>query len=101
MYLLTEHQRKGIGKALMHKIAQELVDRDIHTMLTWAFEQNGACQFYEALGGKESIAPTLSLMVHLYLKWLLGGTHLKICRTTLWTDFFLHGKLFSWYKKKG
>ncbi|KJL06023.1 MULTISPECIES: GNAT family N-acetyltransferase [Priestia] len=52
MYLLTEHQRKGIGKALMHKIAQELGDQDIHTMLTWAFEENGACQFYEALGGK-------------------------------------------------
>lgn len=98
MYLLSEHQRRGIGKALMHKIAQELVDQDIHTMLTWAFEENGACQFYEE---KESIALTLSLMVHLYLKWLLDGTRLKICRTTPWTDFFLHGKLFSWYKKKG
>ncbi|AXI30461.1 GNAT family N-acetyltransferase [Priestia megaterium] len=52
MYLLAEHQRKGIGKSLMHKIAQELANQHIHTMLTWAFEQNGACQFYEALGGK-------------------------------------------------
>ncbi|MCM3770210.1 MULTISPECIES: GNAT family N-acetyltransferase [Priestia] len=52
MYLLAEHQRKGIGKALMHEVAQELVNQNIHTMLTWAFEQNSACHFYEALGGK-------------------------------------------------
>src|SRR6478736_193236 len=81
MYLLAEHQRKGIGKALLHKTAP--------------------VNFTKRLAEKESIVLRLLLRVHLYLKWLLGGTRLKICKTTIWTDFFLHGKLFSWYKKKG
>ncbi|HWJ78525.1 MAG TPA: GNAT family N-acetyltransferase [Niallia sp.] len=52
IYILKEYQGKGIGTLLFHHVRQFLKDRNIDSMITFAFEDNTACQFYEASGGK-------------------------------------------------
>src|SRR5262245_52278504 len=51
IYLLAEHQGKGIGRALMQSVVHHLLDQGIMTMLVWVLKGNPACKFYEAMGG--------------------------------------------------
>jgi GNAT superfamily N-acetyltransferase len=51
IYLLAEHQGKGIGRALMQAVVQFLLTQDLTTMLVWVLAGNPACGFYEAMGG--------------------------------------------------
>ncbi|MBL8156447.1 MAG: GNAT family N-acetyltransferase [Anaerolineae bacterium] len=52
IYLLAEHQGKGIGRALAHAIAEHLRAQGMNAMLVWVLKGNPAAQFYEALGGE-------------------------------------------------
>lgn len=52
IYLLEEYQGKGIGTALVQRIKQYLIDNNYHSMVIFALEENPACRFYEAIGGK-------------------------------------------------
>lgn len=51
IYLLKEHQRKGIGRQLAFKIITHLVENDINSMITWVLKENLSFKFYQALGG--------------------------------------------------
>ncbi len=54
VYLLEEHQRKGVGRRLVSAVARCLLDSGVDSMLVWTFEENrSACRFYESLGGQE------------------------------------------------
>lgn len=53
IYILEEHQGKGIGRALFEMVVQQLFEQNISTMMICALEENPACGFYEALGGKK------------------------------------------------
>jgi GNAT superfamily N-acetyltransferase len=59
IYMLKEHQGKGIGKALLLEIACWLSRHNYTSMLVWVLAKNPARYFYEALGaipvGKKSI----------------------------------------------
>jgi GNAT superfamily N-acetyltransferase len=52
IYLLAEHQKQGIGRALTCAIAQNLLDAGMNSMLVWVLEQNPSRAFYESLGGQ-------------------------------------------------
>ncbi|WP_303801124.1 GNAT family N-acetyltransferase [Alicyclobacillus macrosporangiidus] len=52
IYLLEEHQRRGLGRRLIRQVAGHLVQQGMHGMLIWALADNPACQFYAAMGGQ-------------------------------------------------
>lgn len=53
IYILKEYQGKGIGRLLVKSVVDDLKDKNLNSMLIWAIEENPACRFYEALGGKK------------------------------------------------
>ena len=53
LYVLQSHQRLGIGRALMVRMAKALVDAGHHAAALWVLRDNlVARNFYERLGGK-------------------------------------------------
>ncbi|MCZ2259539.1 GNAT family N-acetyltransferase [Sporosarcina sp. G11-34] len=53
IYLLEGYQGKGIGRLLVQPVVDDLKYKKLDSMLIWALEDNPACRFYEALGGKK------------------------------------------------
>lgn len=53
IYILEEYQGKGIGKALVKAVVEQLVMQNISSMTVCALAENPACRFYEKLGGKK------------------------------------------------
>jgi ribosomal protein S18 acetylase RimI-like enzyme len=52
IYLLAEAQQKGLGQALVNRVARRLEKAGVRSMLLWVFADNPARRFYESLGGK-------------------------------------------------
>lgn len=52
IYLLKGQQGKGVGRMLFQSVVEDLKVKKLDSMLIWAIEDNPACRFYEALGGK-------------------------------------------------
>jgi GNAT superfamily N-acetyltransferase len=53
IYLLEEHQNKGIGQALFRRTRLKLKEKGLTPFLAWVFKDNHkARRFYEGLGGK-------------------------------------------------
>lgn len=53
VYVLPEHQRKGIGKRLVVAIAQALAAAGAHAMIAWVARAGPSAKFFEAVGAKE------------------------------------------------
>ena len=52
IYVLPEYQGSGIGRALLRMAANELVERDLHSMVIWVLRENAPSRrFYERMGG--------------------------------------------------
>jgi len=52
IYLLQQHQRKGIGKALFDRFVTKMQQEGFHSMVVWVAELNPSTGFYAALGGE-------------------------------------------------
>ncbi|MDX2255451.1 MAG: GNAT family N-acetyltransferase [Pseudanabaenaceae cyanobacterium bins.39] len=52
IYILQNHQGKGIGRCLVGAVVESLHLLGMKSMLIWVLMDNPACQFYAALGGK-------------------------------------------------
>ena len=53
VYLLQDHQRRGVGQRLFTAIVQELQHNGFASMMVWVSEDNArACRFYESMGGE-------------------------------------------------
>lgn len=53
IYLLRSHQRLGLGRALMKKMALTLKNLDFQGMALWVLRENTAARgFYQHLGGR-------------------------------------------------
>ena len=53
VYVLAQHQHRGIGRQLMAACARHLANQQFGAAMLWALEANRrARSFYEALGGK-------------------------------------------------
>lgn len=61
IYILEEHQGKGIGKALVSAVVQRLLEQNIFSRTICALVENPACGFYEKMGGKK--IDTIELMI--------------------------------------
>lgn len=53
IYILQEHQGKGIGTLLMKPVVADFLEEHITTMAVYVLEDNDARFFYEALGAKK------------------------------------------------
>ncbi len=54
IYLLQEHQRKGLGRRLTLAVARRLAEAGMPSMLVWVLANNRLGRgFYEALGGRQ------------------------------------------------
>ena len=51
IYVLAEHQRRGLGRRLVRPVVAALIDAGIASLLVWVLADNPARRFYEALGG--------------------------------------------------
>lgn len=52
IYLLKEHQRKGIRKSLFHHVVSHLASNHCYSMLIWVLNDNPSRYFYESMGGQ-------------------------------------------------
>jgi ribosomal protein S18 acetylase RimI-like enzyme len=53
IYVLPEHQGRGIGRALLRAGATELVERGFGSMIIWVLRENSPSRrFYERMGGR-------------------------------------------------
>ena len=67
IYLVEEHQRKGVGRRLVSALTRRMVSDGFHSMLVWVLEDNHpARRFYESLGGEQVGRKTVTI----------GGTEL-------------------------
>ena len=61
IYLLPEHQRKGIGRELVRRVARSLIDAGGQGMLVRVLSANPARLFYERLGARSLGIDTVSI----------------------------------------
>ena len=62
IYLLQEHQRRGIGRRLACAVAHGLLSSGFDSMLLWVLEDNRpARRFYESLGGEQVGRKTIEI----------------------------------------
>lgn len=53
VYVLPDHQRRGLGRQLLAAAALSLADRGFRAAMLWVLEDNSQARaFYEALGGQ-------------------------------------------------
>jgi len=53
IYVLRDHQGKGVGTALVAEVARHLLGTGHANMIVWVLERNPYRRFYEHLGGVE------------------------------------------------
>lgn len=53
IYILQEHQGKGLGRRLVSAVASRLLQTDIRSIKVWVIANNPFRIFYERLGGRE------------------------------------------------
>lgn len=53
IYILENHQHKGLGRKLVQIVAHRLAQKGIDSMLVWVLADNPACRFYATLGGQK------------------------------------------------
>ena len=62
IYLLREHQHRGIGRLLASAVARRLLAAGFDSMLLWVLEENRpARRFYESLGGEQVGRKTIAI----------------------------------------
>ena len=68
LYVLQEHQRRGIGAALLGECARHFVRQGLFGFYLWALKANRARLFYEALGGEPVAEKSERLGQHSFLE---------------------------------
>jgi GNAT superfamily N-acetyltransferase len=61
IYLLKHHQRRGLGRALVHMLAKAFLSQGHNTMIVWVLTQNPAVSFYQRLGGVQIAQKTIEI----------------------------------------
>jgi len=52
IYLVKDAQGIGLGRRLVRRLADSLIERGYRSMMVRVLAANSACRFYEALGGR-------------------------------------------------
>lgn len=61
LYVLSQHQGRGVGRSLFDACHYELAKRSLSGTLVWVLASNPARAFYERLGGKRVAENTLEM----------------------------------------
>jgi ribosomal protein S18 acetylase RimI-like enzyme len=78
VYVLPEFQRRGVGRALMRKMADDLRGRGMRGMALWVLQQNlPATRFYEKVGGNIVADKEERVGAALLLEVAYGWRHLS------------------------
>lgn len=76
IFVRDEYQGQGVGKNMVVKVAQHLVDAGIKDMVVWVLKDNPSRQFYELLNGE----------LYTERDTTIGGRSLKEV-SYVWRDF--------------
>jgi L-amino acid N-acyltransferase YncA len=52
IYLLSDHQRLGLGKKLFGYVVKRFLSKGVNDMVLFGIPQNPSCAFHEAMGGE-------------------------------------------------
>ncbi len=52
LFVHPQHQRRGIGKALLHNLLERIAATGCKRVIIWSYTQSASTQYYQALGGK-------------------------------------------------
>lgn len=77
IYILQEHQRRGIGRSITSRVLQELRTHGHDSMLVWVLKGNPAETFYRRLGGKLTGEKVVNIGDEDYLEVSYGWKDLK------------------------
>ena len=58
LYVLPDYQGKGIGRLLLEALFQRMKADGYRSALVWVLQENPACFFYEAMGGRPAASRT-------------------------------------------
>jgi ribosomal protein S18 acetylase RimI-like enzyme len=61
IYIAFEAQRRGCGRAMMQRLAENLLQDGLTSAVIWVLERNPACRFYARLGGEVIERKTISI----------------------------------------
>ena len=72
LYVVQQHQRRGLGRALVRACARHFVRQGEFGFYLWVLKANRARMFYEALGGAEMGEKTERLGLHSFAQVAYG-----------------------------
>jgi ribosomal protein S18 acetylase RimI-like enzyme len=61
LYVLAQHHRRGVGRALMREFAARMVSEGYRSLVIWALRENPACGFYQRMGGMRVAEQTIEI----------------------------------------
>jgi ribosomal protein S18 acetylase RimI-like enzyme len=61
LYVLAEHQGRGVGRALLARVFEALAAAGFPSALLWVLEANPSRGFYERLGGRRLRSQTIEI----------------------------------------
>jgi ribosomal protein S18 acetylase RimI-like enzyme len=61
LYVLAEHQRRGLGRRLTAAVVADLIGRGKGSLIVWVLAANPSRGFYEGLGGRYVRAETTEI----------------------------------------
>jgi GNAT superfamily N-acetyltransferase len=61
IYLLSERQRRGTGRLLVHSLVDALIGEAFKSMAVWVLERNPAVAFYRRLGAVQIAQKTIEI----------------------------------------
>ncbi|MCY8589968.1 GNAT family N-acetyltransferase [Bacillus haynesii] len=77
IYLLLQYQKKGIGSRLMKAIVEELVKKNIKSLMVWVLAGNPSINFYEKLGGRQSTTKQIQIGEDYFKAIAIGWTDIN------------------------
>jgi GNAT superfamily N-acetyltransferase len=84
IYLLEEYQRKGIGRKLVFRTMNHLIEKGITGMITWVLKENPSSKFYESIYGKIVGEGTIEIGGIQYIKCAYGWENLTVIIKKNW-----------------
>ena len=72
LYVVQDHQRRGVGRALVRACARHFVRQGQFGFYLWVLKANRARLFYEAMGGEELAEKSERLGLHSFAEVAYG-----------------------------
>jgi GNAT superfamily N-acetyltransferase len=61
IYILDAYQCQGIGRELVSRVAERLLEQGMESLVVWVLAVTPSRRFYERLGGKEAAEKTVHI----------------------------------------